>query len=249
VACPDCELLMLELSYGLIDPVTDAAARSQLAACRDCPDALRMAARMQSLFASAAKLHFPSGSFTAPIVEPARATESPMKSRTWSPWAIAASVLIVAGAGGVAVINTGPNGPPQSVAKVETGSGSNGRNLVESVDGNTTPPVIVRSHDWTKAAASEAFTIKVTGNTALTRGQPNEYSILATALKSKKAKIQLTVTLTTADGRSLLNKSFTNYGLVNLPTPAGAKSPLTLTVTATDGSDTPTVLTIELPIV
>lgn len=98
--CDDCEPLLLDHLYGLLDPADAAAVEQHLAGCGACTAARGRAGRTQSLFARAAKLPFPQVRFTAPADEPATVPSSLVPAAkprragvVW--WAVAAGVLAV----------------------------------------------------------------------------------------------------------------------------------------------------------
>ena len=64
--CHDCQALLLDLAYGLLDGTEAAVVRTHLAECPACTVALQTASRAQGLFARAAKTEFPNVRFEAP---------------------------------------------------------------------------------------------------------------------------------------------------------------------------------------
>ena len=100
--CDDCQTLMLDHLYGLLDPAETAAVEKHLAGCPNCAAARTQAARTQVLFAKAAKSEFPQVRFTAPIEQPAMPRNrsdmyygaSKQRSRgSAARWLVAASVM------------------------------------------------------------------------------------------------------------------------------------------------------------
>src|SRR4051812_29066010 len=133
VRCRDCQPLMLEAAYGLLDAATLEAFRGHTAACVDCTAAVEDALNAQRLLGAAAKLSFPNFQFATPATEVAKPIAKPTRQRSWTPWAIAASVLIVGGVMGIPLMQdrTRPaSDPGVEVAKV-TPSVPNGRDLLE----------------------------------------------------------------------------------------------------------------------
>lgn len=109
---------LLDHLYGLLDPAEAADLDAHLAGCPDCAAARTEAARVQGLFARAARSEFPDVVFTAPA-EPASPSErnhrpqpSPVEPpapvrvtvrSAWARWVIAATLLLAAaGVGGPA---------------------------------------------------------------------------------------------------------------------------------------------------
>jgi hypothetical protein len=203
VQCRDCQALVLDAAYGLATADQAAAAVAHAAACPACTVATAGVAREQRLFAAAAKMSFPEIVFVAPVDV---ATPARRVARSYTPWAIAASVVIVAGAS-LAMMT--PDRPP--VARVEVVKpvdGPTGRGLIESGTPTDPPPVTAQPNTWEFAAPGEpaAFTVKVAGHDALTLGVPNEYSIVVTQPGVKRPKFKITVTLTDASGAVLFTK-------------------------------------------
>lgn len=239
---------MIELAYGLLDPAATEAIRSHAANCAECSAAVSEATRAKGLFAKAAKMSFPEVKFEAPKNEVAAPKQAP--KRTYAPWAIAASLLIVGGAVSVPLIQQG--GRPKDgggYVKVEPDKTGNGRGMLE--DGNAKPPIIqIKSNEWTaKAAGAEPpFTIKVTGNNVLTAGVPNEYSVLAVDAKGKPAKVNIKLFLKDTDGKVLFEKEFVGYTIVRLPTIELKSSKLVLGVLATNAAGDKAEVSETIPV-
>lgn len=102
--CDHCQSVMLDHLYGLLDPAEAAAVEEHLSGCAGCSAARDQAARLQGLFARAAKVEFPHVRFDPPTAEPKSDTPStlPFRARwhrgAWLPWAVAAAVLVMVGA-------------------------------------------------------------------------------------------------------------------------------------------------------
>ncbi len=93
--CHDCQALLLDHLYGLLEAAETAAVESHLAVCPACSAARSDAARAQGLIGKAAKSSFPHVRFTAPLEEitvPATAVKKSAK-RNYIGWFVAASVL------------------------------------------------------------------------------------------------------------------------------------------------------------
>ncbi len=93
--CHDCQPLLLDHLYGLLEAAETAAVESHLAGCPACTAARSEAARAQGLIGKAAKSSFPHVRFAAPLEEatvPAPAVKKPAK-RSYLGWVVAASVL------------------------------------------------------------------------------------------------------------------------------------------------------------
>ena len=93
--CHDCQALLLDHLYGLLEAVETAAVESHLAVCPACSAARSDAARAQGLIGKAAKSSFPHVRFTAPLEEvtvPAPGVKKSAK-RNYVGWFVAASVL------------------------------------------------------------------------------------------------------------------------------------------------------------
>jgi len=92
--CHECQALLLDLRYGLLDAAEGAAVEAHLAGCSDCTAAYKDVERAQGLISQAAKSEFPQVSFTPPIEEPAVPFVKRRPARSnWVQWAVAASVL------------------------------------------------------------------------------------------------------------------------------------------------------------
>jgi len=108
--CERCRPLILDHLYGLLDGPDEAFVEAHLVECASCAAAHDEAARVQGLFARAARSAFPSVRFEPPAVQsakPVAATpanpESPRPARhggrghriaSWLPWGVAAAILI-----------------------------------------------------------------------------------------------------------------------------------------------------------
>src|SRR5262245_8855167 len=109
LGCDGCQDRMLEHLYDALEEVAQRAFLDHLAGCPACQAALEQARASKSLFARAARLHFPDVTFTppadeplpgtGPVVLPSRPLARPR--RTWPRLAIAAAVLLAVGALGV----------------------------------------------------------------------------------------------------------------------------------------------------
>lgn len=111
--CDDCQSLLLDHLYGLLDPAEAASVEEHLGGCPGCAAARDQAGRLQGLIAQAAKTEFPGVRFdpeaeperapTAPAAAPAATPTTPAPPRPerpsrfgfglWVRWAVAASVL------------------------------------------------------------------------------------------------------------------------------------------------------------
>ena len=92
--CHDCQTLLLDHAYGLLDAAEAASVQSHLAGCPACQAAFQDVGRAQGLFAQAAKTEFPNVRFVAPLDEAVVPFAPPRKARsTWVQWVVAASVL------------------------------------------------------------------------------------------------------------------------------------------------------------
>src|SRR5262249_37316542 len=67
--CNDCRSLILDHLYGLLDAPEAAAVEAHLASCPECAAARAEAARVQGLFARAAKSEFPGVRFESPTAK------------------------------------------------------------------------------------------------------------------------------------------------------------------------------------
>ena len=111
--CNDCQPLILDLLYGLLDAPEAAAVEAHLAECPGCSAARAEAARLQGLIATAARREFPQVRFGAPASRPPSAPASrpwpatprataapaaprlaPARFRAGLPWAVAAAILL-----------------------------------------------------------------------------------------------------------------------------------------------------------
>ncbi len=106
--CQQTQTLLLDHLYGLLDETESQALLDHVADCHACRTALEHAQSQQRLLAAAAREPFPAVRFEAPaesqpveeeaavlpLVKPAA------RRRRWVPWAVAAAVLLVAGAFG-----------------------------------------------------------------------------------------------------------------------------------------------------
>ena len=110
--CQTCQPLLLDHLYGLLDGPDEAAVGAHLAACPACAAALAETARVQGLFARAAKSAFPQTRFEAPVEAPAKVGSVAPAAATPAlplpgakpgrgfrlaavlPWAVAAAVLV-----------------------------------------------------------------------------------------------------------------------------------------------------------
>lgn len=92
--CNDCQTLLLDHLYGLLDAAETAAVEAHLAGCPACSAARSQAARTQGLLAQAAKSEFPRVRFTPPVEPPTIPfSKRPTRRGEWVRWAVAASVL------------------------------------------------------------------------------------------------------------------------------------------------------------
>jgi hypothetical protein len=111
--CDECQALLLDHLYGLLEPAESAAVEQHLGACAGCSGARAQAARVQGLLAQAARTQFPHIHFAAPSAEaeavgtlpdPATANAaepassvaaSPRRGKVWVRWAIAAGIALL----------------------------------------------------------------------------------------------------------------------------------------------------------
>src|SRR5262245_59348212 len=115
VLCHECQNLMLDCVYGLLDAPEADKLRAHAAECAACSTALADAGRMQGLFGKAAKLSFDNVHFRTPQSELAQPRRT--LARTWLPWAIAAAVLIAVG--GIGVTQLGGTDQPKPTGPVD----------------------------------------------------------------------------------------------------------------------------------
>jgi hypothetical protein len=94
--CFDCQPLLLDHLYGLLDPAEAAAVEEHLTGCVGCADARDRVAHAAGLFARAAKVSFPQVHFAPPAdAVPAAAVAPARRERVWGRWAVAAAVWAV----------------------------------------------------------------------------------------------------------------------------------------------------------
>lgn len=101
-ACEHCQSQLLGLVYDLLDDDEQRGCQEHLAGCDACRVALDKAKQQQAIMGWAAKMEFPAVRFAAPspsASQPTRALPRPRKPLPWGRFAIAASILIVFGAG------------------------------------------------------------------------------------------------------------------------------------------------------
>src|SRR5439155_9118356 len=108
--CERYQSQLLSFLYELLEADEQRALREHLDQCDACKGALARAEQQKKLLATAAKAEFPGVRFQPPPVgESVRREETPAAGlrtsrRAWLGWAIAASVLLLAGAGVPATI-------------------------------------------------------------------------------------------------------------------------------------------------
>ncbi|MBN9518944.1 hypothetical protein J0H58_10565, partial [bacterium] len=91
--CHDCQPLLLDHLYGLLDPADAAVIEGHLTGCADCAVARDRVAREAGLLARAAKVSFPHVHFVAPTdAVPSAAVAPARRERVWGRWAVAAAV-------------------------------------------------------------------------------------------------------------------------------------------------------------
>lgn len=99
--CKQCQDLMLEYLYDLLEGAERQEFLDHLGQCAACQAALERARGQQKLLAAAARMPFPEVRFEPPRTEPAAPTVSAVvvkmpSRRRWVHWAVAAGILIAA---------------------------------------------------------------------------------------------------------------------------------------------------------
>lgn len=91
--CNDCQPLLLDHLYGLLEPAQAATLDAHLTACAACAAARDTEARAAGLFARAARHSFPHVRFVPPTdAVPSSAARPAARERVWGRWAVAAAV-------------------------------------------------------------------------------------------------------------------------------------------------------------
>lgn len=199
VRCDECEALLLEYQYGLLEPGEVAIVEEHLGVCPTCPAALERARHEQRLLASAAKLPFPEVTFTPPVeATPQRKTSPAVRTARWS-WVLAASLLLVLSAltfqvgriwqdhqaqhdRTVALANRVQKAQ-QELDKIHKDTQEKQKKAEEQQQAaqNKHDAAVVRwvAHDLRENAGGE-FSLTVSGPAAAMPGAPNEYRVEAT---------------------------------------------------------------------
>ncbi|MFO0796930.1 MAG: hypothetical protein U0804_05595 [Gemmataceae bacterium] len=91
--CHDCQPLLLDHLYGLLEPAQAAALDAHLTTCAGCAAARAEEARAAGLFAKAARHSFPQVRFVPPAdAVPSSLDKPAARERVWGRWAVAAAV-------------------------------------------------------------------------------------------------------------------------------------------------------------
>jgi hypothetical protein len=249
---------MLDLAYGLLDPVEAAALESHVDTCPACTAAKAAAAGDKALFARAARSTFPKVQFVPPgegTIEPRRPSSRTQLLR----WAVAAGILLaVAGTIGPTVQSkirsaAMDNRARTAVARVKSARedwtaavAKNSREkqaVLESArkayDSVVTEWVAAES----TALQAKDFAVEVTGPASAVVGAPNDYRIRVADPFGQPVAAAVEVAVTDSTGKVRAGAKFdpaaakngTNFRLpasawTGLPTGSG----LTLAISATN---------------
>ena len=267
--CDACPADLLDHLYGLLDPTEAAAVEGHVAACPACAAALADARKSQTLFAAAAKGHFPNVTFAPPADIPTvPADERVTVGRKLTQWAVAAGLLLAVT--GLA-IPTGLDAwdffdrRPDVVASA--GRVAQARDQfadaaraeeAAKTDADARLAAARRKHDelvtaWVadekaalQAAADRPFAVEVRGPAAAVPGAPNEYAVSVRDKAGKPRVAKLTAAVIAGDKRfEVPVHGEAADATVRLPAELWAKLPPgaepLLQVSAQSGPDTATL--------
>ncbi len=262
---------LLDHVYGLPDPTEAAAVAGHVATCPACAAALADARKSQSLFAAAAKGHFPNVTFAPPAdapTVPAVADERASVGRVLTRWAVAAGLLlavtglaiptgldawdffdrrpdVVASAGGVARARAQFADAAKAEEATKTAADTRLVAARQKHDGLVTAWV-AEEKAALQAAADRPFAVEVRGPAAAVPGAPNEYAVRVRDKAGKPRPARLTAAVIVGDQQfDMPVPGEAADATVRLPAELWAKLPPgaepLLQVSAQAGPDTATV--------
>src|SRR5437660_992342 len=225
--CAECQNLLWEELFGLLEASASDNLRRHLATCAACQTEMIKAEADQRLLASVARLDVDIPLFTLPAAETipiAQANEPEglpalRRSRLW-PWLAAAAAVLVCLA------------LPYGLYK----RGLSQREFALRQSGEEVEQIDAKQQDLIKAAEGELFAqqaenrqkhmrLQVLGPATYQPGLVSQYRILATDLDGEPRQVELSARLHDGDKRLLFEKSIAGKGELTVSLPPGLIAP------------------------
>lgn len=207
LGCNGCQERMLDYLYDLLEEADQRALSDHLAGCPTCQAALEKARGQKQLLARAARLSFPEARFTPPgdpvvpaAAEPAREILLPVRPHLQPPrsltrWAVAAAVLVAAGAAAVPLYRARQEVLAARQA-VETHDRvvADARRQVEEAQRQVNAAAVERDRkieEVRKAAQDRQLRLIVSGPRTIQPGAPAEFQVTALDLHGQPAEAEV----------------------------------------------------------